>query len=120
MRPGRTLPAGIATSQPRFRAGGACKSPPRPVQLRSASKRRARDVSRHRLSPLEGDMVAESLFRRSWPSAATAAFAILALTVVLAAPAGATPRPVPTLTSTDAMLKWINAYRGRPEPDGLP
>ena len=65
-------------------------------------------------------MVAESLFRRSWPSAASAALAILALTVVLAAPAGATPRPVPTLTSTDAMLKWINAYRGRPEPDGLP
>jgi hypothetical protein len=65
-------------------------------------------------------MVAESLFRRSWPSVATAAFALLALTVVLAAPAGATPRPVPTLTSTDAMLKWINAYRGRPEPDGLP
>ena len=65
-------------------------------------------------------MVAEGLFCRSWPSAAAAAFAILALTVVLAAPAGATPRPVPTLTSTDAMLKWINAYRGRPEPDGLP
>ena len=65
-------------------------------------------------------MVAEGLFCRSWPSAAAAAFAILALTVVLAAPAGATPRPAPALTSTDAMLKWINAYRGRPEPDGLP
>jgi hypothetical protein len=65
-------------------------------------------------------MVAEGLLCRSWPRAAAAAFAILALTVVLAAPAGATPRPVPTLTSTDAMLKWINAYRGRPEPDGLP
>ena len=65
-------------------------------------------------------MVAEGLFCRSWPSAAAAAFAILALTVVLAAPAGATPRPAPALASTDAMLKWINAYRGRPEPDGLP
>ena len=29
-------------------------------------------------------------------------------------------RPNAPLSSTDAILKWINAYRGKPEPDGLP
>jgi hypothetical protein len=29
-------------------------------------------------------------------------------------------QPNTTLTSTDAMLKWINGYRGKPQPDALP
>jgi hypothetical protein len=65
-------------------------------------------------------MVAEEPLRRAWRTAAAIAFTVLALTIVLVAPAAATPRSVPPLTSTDAMLKWINAYRGKPEPDGLP
>ncbi len=46
--------------------------------------------------------------------------ALLTLEIVVVAPAAAAPRPNAALNSTDAMLKWINAYRGRPEPDGLP
>jgi hypothetical protein len=67
-------------------------------------------------------MVAANLAAQSWRRTAIAVSAILTLTLILAAPAAATPRPppAPALTSTDAMLKWINAYRGRPEPDGLP
>jgi hypothetical protein len=65
-------------------------------------------------------MVAEDLSRRSRLRTAAVAFAILASALLLAAPGEATPRPAPALTSTDAMLKWINAYRGKPEPDGLP
>ena len=65
-------------------------------------------------------MVAEDPFRRAYRRAGAAAFAVLTLAVTLAAPATATPRPVPPLSSTDGMLKWINAYRGKPEPDGLP
>lgn len=51
-----------------------------------------------------------------------AAFALFAwLTLLGAVPAGAAvPQPNAPLASTDAILKWINAYRGRPEPSGLP
>jgi len=57
-----------------------------------------------------------------WPAGrlgrvTAALFVILAL---LASPAAAAPRLSPTLNSTDAILKWINAYRHKPDPDGLP
>src|ERR1700733_3454363 len=65
-------------------------------------------------------MVAESLFLRSCPCASATGIAILALTIVLGAPAGATPRPAPALAPTDAMLQWINAHRGGAGADGLP
>ncbi len=54
-----------------------------------------------------------------WQAASLLAF--LALAAVFAPPAAAEPQP-PTaaLNSTDAMVRWINAYRGRPEPDALP
>ena len=46
---------------------------------------------------------------------------VLGATVLsLAAPAAAVPLPNGGLSTSDAMLKWINAYRGKPEPDGLP
>lgn len=54
-------------------------------------------------------------WQRSWRRSA-GAFLIL---FALASAAAATP-PGGTLSSTDAMLKWINAYRGKPEPDALP
>ncbi len=49
-----------------------------------------------------------------------AAFGLLALLLTAAPAAAAVPRPNEALTSTDAILKWINAYRGRPEPNALP
>ena len=46
---------------------------------------------------------------------------LIALVLVLVAPAAAAvPHPNAALNSTDAMLRWINAYRGKPDPDGLP
>jgi hypothetical protein len=47
-------------------------------------------------------------------------FAVLAFALAFSAPAGASQPPNPSLNSTDGMLKWINAYRGRPDPDSLP
>jgi hypothetical protein len=75
--------------------------------------------ARCRLSALEGTMlagevVAGILRRIVLRRAAAGLFAALTLATVLAAPAAAVPN------ATDAMLKWINAYRGKPEPDGLP
>ncbi len=54
-----------------------------------------------------------------WQAASLLAF--LALAAVFAAPAAAELQPPnAALNSTYAMLRWINAYRGRPEPDALP
>ena len=47
-------------------------------------------------------------------------FVMLALVTSPAAPAAAAPRLSPALNSTDAILKWINAYRHKPDPEGLP
>ena len=44
----------------------------------------------------------------------------LALMMIAVGSAVAAPRLSPTLNSTDAILKWINAYRHKPDPDGLP
>jgi hypothetical protein len=51
-----------------------------------------------------------------------AAGLIAALVLVMAAiaPAEATPRLSPGLNPTDAILKWINSYRHKPDPEGLP
>jgi hypothetical protein len=51
-----------------------------------------------------------------------AAFGLLAVLALLTAtPAdAAVPQPNAPIASTDTILKWINAYRGRPEPNGLP
>ncbi len=46
--------------------------------------------------------------------------AALVLVMVAVAPAEATPRLSPGLNSTDAILKWINSYRHKPDPEGLP
>jgi len=62
-----------------------------------------------------GNMVAGILRR-----AAGGLFAMLvfAATPTLAAAAAAPPNAA--FNSTDAMLRWINAYRHKPDPDGLP
>jgi hypothetical protein len=47
-------------------------------------------------------------------------FAGLAVVATLAAPASAAAGSGPAFGSTDAILKWINAYRHQPEPEALP
>ena len=73
--------------------------------------------------PLMGGLLARAQFVRAEAfcrGAAAALLAVFALSIAVAAPSvAATPPNVP-LNSTDSMLKWINAYRGKPEPDGLP
>jgi hypothetical protein len=64
-------------------------------------------------------MVATALVART--SVARYAALVAFLFLLIAAPAGAAvPQPNAALHSTDAMLKWINAYRGRPNPNTLP
>ena len=52
------------------------------------------------------------------------AIALWAGLVIIAVPftpaAAAAPPPNTALNSTDAILKWINNYRHKPEPDNLP
>lgn len=52
--------------------------------------------------------------------AVAAASAALALLALLAAPAAAARLSSPTLNSTDALLKWINDYRHKLDPEALP
>ncbi len=60
---------------------------------------------------------AKALRRRA---TAAALLAVFVLSIAVAAPAAAATPPNAPLNSTDSMLKWINAYRGKSEPDGLP
>ena len=45
---------------------------------------------------------------------------VFVLTITLVGPTRAAQPPGNALNSTDGILKWINAYRTRPDPDGLP
>jgi hypothetical protein len=45
---------------------------------------------------------------------------LFVLASATASPATAATPPNVALNSTDSMLRWINAYRNKPEPDGLP
>jgi len=61
-------------------------------------------------------MLAEYLRRTAFGLIAAFVFAC-----GLVAPAAAAAHPPNTaLTSTDGILTWINGYRGRPDPEGLP
>jgi hypothetical protein len=51
---------------------------------------------------------------------AAALVLFLAFPIVTVAAAVAAPQPTAALNSTDAMLRWINAYRDKPEPPALP
>jgi hypothetical protein len=57
-----------------------------------------------------------SLLRRT----AVGVFALFALASLAAAPAIAAAPPAIAQMSTEAILKWINDYRHRPDPDRLP
>ena len=50
----------------------------------------------------------------------TGLFAALAVALALVAPAVAARPPSAALNSTEGILRWINAYRDKPDPDGLP
>jgi hypothetical protein len=63
---------------------------------------------------------AEAGVAHHWRRRLVGLFALLALVLVPIAAAPALPRPGAALNSTEAMLKWINAYRGKPEPEGVP
>jgi hypothetical protein len=63
---------------------------------------------------LEETMV--SLLRRT----IVGAFALFSVVFVAAAPATAAAPPAAAPLSTDAILKWINDYRHKPDPDRLP
>jgi len=55
---------------------------------------------------------------RTWRRAVIGLAATLALAIT--GGAAAAPQPNRALNSSDAMLKWINGYRAKPEPDALP
>ncbi len=57
-----------------------------------------------------------SLLRRT----VVGVFALFALALIAVAPAAAAAPPAAAPLSTDAILKWINDYRHRPDPDRLP
>ena len=65
-------------------------------------------------------MVAGHRVTGHWRRAAAVLFAALTGVFVLPAPAAAASPPGAALNSTDAILKWINDYRHKPDPDGLP
>jgi len=50
----------------------------------------------------------------------TAGLFAAVIVFALAAPAAAAPPPNAPVNSTDGILKWINNYRSRPDPEGLP
>jgi hypothetical protein len=66
-------------------------------------------------SPLEGIMLAG--FVRG---IAAGIFAIAVAAIIVAAPAAAAAPANAPLNSTDSILKWINDYRHRPDPESLP
>ncbi len=59
---------------------------------------------------------------RIWPRLRTAAVCVVGLGLLVAplAPAHAVPPPASSFNSNDAILKWINGYRHRPDPEQLP
>jgi hypothetical protein len=87
------------------------------VELRTGTGSRAINARsrNYRHSPLEGNM-----FERLPARVAAGFFVLFALTIALAVSAAASPPPNGALNSTGAMLKWINAYRGKPDPENLP
>src|SRR5262249_32156390 len=81
------------------------------------------ESSSRRISLLEEDMVAgdEGSWRRTAAGLIAALVLSLATVTALVGPTAATSRSASkALNSTDAILKWINGYRNRPDPTELP
>ena len=60
------------------------------------------------------------LVGRDWLRTVIGFLTVFVLAITLVAPARAAQPPGNALNSTDGILKWINVYRTRPDPDGLP
>ena len=60
------------------------------------------------------------LVGRDWLRTVIGFLTVFVLTITLVGPTRAAQPPGNALNSTDGILKWINAYRTRPDPDGLP
>src|SRR5580692_12149389 len=65
-------------------------------------------------------MVREDLVTESLRRTTASLFAALIFALALTASAAAAKAPNAALTSTDGILKWINSYRDKPDPEGLP
>jgi hypothetical protein len=65
-------------------------------------------------------MVREALVTGNLRRTTVGLFAVLVFALALTSSAAAAKPPNAALTSTDGILKWINAYRDKPDPDGLP
>jgi hypothetical protein len=66
------------------------------------------------------DRVAKNLAARDFRRTAVGLLAGLAVAIALVMPAAAATRPGTALNSTDAVLRWISAYRHKPDPESLP
>jgi hypothetical protein len=65
-------------------------------------------------------MVSAQRFSRCCRNLVAAIAATIGFVVMVLPPAAAEPPPAGAFNSTDALLKWINGYRKRPDPDELP
>src|ERR1700683_3404561 len=75
----------------------------------------ARQVSR-----LAGGLRELGIDAGPWCRGVVCLLVALALVVAVIASAAAAPSPSRPFGSTDAILKWINDYRHKPEPEQLP
>src|SRR5579872_2830011 len=99
----------------RGRDFATCRPAKCPCGLLKSSARESGTPARRRRRP-EGIMLAASLRKR----AAALALAALTLATPAAAATVAPAAAVATPLSTDAILRWINDYRRKPDPDRLP
>ena len=71
-----------------------------------------------------GDMITAGLLAVDWAGAGLRRVAgvvvVLGLLVAVLAPAEAATPPASGFNSNEAILKWINDYRHRPDPERLP
>jgi hypothetical protein len=89
---------------------------PRGLVMSHPAQARRRILRRAFATLLEGTMVAGFL-----RSTFATVFTLLALTIALIAPAAAAAPPAGAMPlSTDMILRWINDYRHRPDPERLP
>ena len=73
-----------------------------------------------RVSRLTGGLRELGIDAGPWRRGAVCLLVALALVVAVIASAAAAPSPSRPFASTDAILKWINDYRHKPEPEELP
>jgi hypothetical protein len=100
------------------RSGGNARSEIARIALSISSARG--DAGGEHVGDMSAGQQAELLFAHRLRCAAVAVVVTLAAAVLPAAPGLAASSPNTAWSSTDSILKWINAYRHRPEPEQLP